>query len=253
MNLCDVPLARTARSRGSAASTCAAAAAGRRTTGSFSACGRNRSSSASEGLPARVEVVEELGADAYVFCAADLGERSIAARRQNRCANSRRQRRARLAEPAPRGGASLRPGRPASVWRPVTVDAPGSVFLAEIREQPDALGGCSTPRRVEEVSARLSAREPHVVRLVGHGSSDNAASYGVYAFGLEPPGRRFATRSRCPSTTEPTRLAGFDRRRLSQSGHTRRGRVRRAHARAGRADDRGHERAGRPARPRRET
>ena len=31
----------------------------------------------SAGLSARVEVVEELGADAYVFCAADLGERSV--------------------------------------------------------------------------------------------------------------------------------------------------------------------------------
>jgi multiple sugar transport system ATP-binding protein len=29
---------------------------------------------APDGLPARVEVVEELGADAYVFCAADLGD-----------------------------------------------------------------------------------------------------------------------------------------------------------------------------------
>ena len=29
-------------------------------------------------------------------------------------------------------------------------------------------------------------REVHLVRLVGHGSSDNAASYGVYAFGLLP-------------------------------------------------------------------
>ncbi|HLY50071.1 MAG TPA: TOBE domain-containing protein, partial [Solirubrobacteraceae bacterium] len=28
----------------------------------------------SEGLPARVEVVEELGADAYAFCVATLGE-----------------------------------------------------------------------------------------------------------------------------------------------------------------------------------
>src|SRR5205809_3851313 len=29
-------------------------------------------------------------------------------------------------------------------------------------------------------------RAPSVVRLVGHGSSDNAAAYGVYAFGLLP-------------------------------------------------------------------
>ena len=32
----------------------------------------------------------------------------------------------------------------------------------------------------------LAERAPNVVRLVGHGSSDAAASYGVYAFGLLP-------------------------------------------------------------------
>src|SRR5581483_9749607 len=32
----------------------------------------------------------------------------------------------------------------------------------------------------------LRRRPPAVVRMVGHGSSDNAASYGVYAFGLLP-------------------------------------------------------------------
>ena len=32
--------------------------------------------------------------------------------------------------------------------------------------------------------ARELARRPRLVRLVGHGSSDNAASYAVYAFGL---------------------------------------------------------------------
>jgi len=31
---------------------------------------------ASEGLPARVEVVEDVGADAYVFCSAELGGES---------------------------------------------------------------------------------------------------------------------------------------------------------------------------------
>ena len=69
----------------------------------------------------------------------------------------------------------------------MTVDAPGSVFLAEIREQPDALRRLLEHRdEYEEVAREAVAREPHVVRLVGHGSSDNAASYGVYAFGLEP-------------------------------------------------------------------
>jgi glutamine---fructose-6-phosphate transaminase (isomerizing) len=65
--------------------------------------------------------------------------------------------------------------------------APGKTFLAEIRDQPQAL-----LRLVEQASLYGEAahaaieRGPHIVRLVGHGSSDNAASYGVYAFGLEP-------------------------------------------------------------------
>ena len=68
----------------------------------------------------------------------------------------------------------------------MTLDAPGSVFLAEIREQPDALRRLLEHRdEYEEVAREAVAREPHVVRLVGHGSSDNAASYGVYAFGLQ--------------------------------------------------------------------
>ena len=71
---------------------------------------------------------------------------------------------------------------------PVPSDgAPGGQFLAEIHEQPAAL------RRLlahEEAIARAAAlvveRDARLIRLVGHGSSDNAASYGVYAFGLLP-------------------------------------------------------------------
>ena len=73
---------------------------------------------------------------------------------------------------------------------PVPVLAPrdgGARFLAEIREQPDAL---SRLLEHEESYARVAAliRERHAgtIRMVGHGSSDNAASYGVYAFGLLP-------------------------------------------------------------------
>ena len=60
-------------------------------------------------------------------------------------------------------------------------------LLDEIREQPAAL------RRLLEhdeefarVAAAARARRTSLVRMVGHGSSDNAASYGVYAFGLLP-------------------------------------------------------------------
>jgi glucosamine--fructose-6-phosphate aminotransferase (isomerizing) len=63
----------------------------------------------------------------------------------------------------------------------------GELFLAEIREQPMALRRLLEHRDTfGEVGRALRERAPDVVRLVGHGSSDNAASYGVYAFGLLP-------------------------------------------------------------------
>jgi glucosamine--fructose-6-phosphate aminotransferase (isomerizing) len=64
---------------------------------------------------------------------------------------------------------------------------PGSVFLREIREQPAAL-----ERLLEHaplyaaVATTMRERGLTTVRMIGHGSSDNAASYGVYAFGLLP-------------------------------------------------------------------
>ena len=70
---------------------------------------------------------------------------------------------------------------------PAEEHAPGSVLLGEIREQPAAL-----ERLLEHsdeyaaVAAVARERGLNLVRMVGHGSSDNAASYGVYAFGLLP-------------------------------------------------------------------
>jgi glutamine---fructose-6-phosphate transaminase (isomerizing) len=65
--------------------------------------------------------------------------------------------------------------------------APGAQFLAEIREQPEALAGLlAHDREFARVAATANARGASIVRMVGHGSSDNAASYGVYAFGLLP-------------------------------------------------------------------
>lgn len=62
----------------------------------------------------------------------------------------------------------------------------GQTFLAEIREQPAALRRLlGHQARYAEAAAAVRARGP-LVRIVGHGSSDNAASYGVYAFGLLP-------------------------------------------------------------------
>ena len=67
------------------------------------------------------------------------------------------------------------------------VAARGATMLAEINEQPRAvrrlLGHAD---RYAEVAAEARRRDVHLVRMVGHGSSDNAASYGVYAFGLLP-------------------------------------------------------------------
>jgi glutamine---fructose-6-phosphate transaminase (isomerizing) len=63
----------------------------------------------------------------------------------------------------------------------------GELFLEEIREQPRALLRLlEQEREFEAVSRALVERAPSVVRLVGHGSSDAATTYGVYAFGLLP-------------------------------------------------------------------
>lgn len=63
----------------------------------------------------------------------------------------------------------------------------GRQFLAEIHEQPKALRGLlEHASEFERVAAIARERGTSIVRMVGHGSSDNAASYGVYAFGLLP-------------------------------------------------------------------
>jgi glucosamine--fructose-6-phosphate aminotransferase (isomerizing) len=63
----------------------------------------------------------------------------------------------------------------------------GSRFLSEIREQPDALLRLlEHSPEYERVAEEIRARDATTIRMVGHGSSDNAASYGVYAFGLLP-------------------------------------------------------------------
>jgi glucosamine--fructose-6-phosphate aminotransferase (isomerizing) len=61
----------------------------------------------------------------------------------------------------------------------------GTQFLAEIREQPAALLRLLEHDAAFARAAKTAAgRDTAIVRLAGHGSSDNAASYGVYAFGL---------------------------------------------------------------------
>ena len=62
---------------------------------------------------------------------------------------------------------------------------PGAIFLSEIRGQPQSLARLlEHAKDYEAVGAQIARRAPGAIRLVGHGSSDAAASYGVYAFGV---------------------------------------------------------------------
>ena len=68
----------------------------------------------------------------------------------------------------------------------MTPATPGASFLAEIREQPQALLRLlEHADEYQDVAREALSRERDLVRLVGHGSSDNAASYGVYALGIQ--------------------------------------------------------------------
>ena len=65
--------------------------------------------------------------------------------------------------------------------------ARGADFVAEIHEQPAALRALLEHEGVyARVATTARNRGATTIRMVGHGSSDNAASYGVYAFGLLP-------------------------------------------------------------------
>lgn len=78
----------------------------------------------------------------------------------------------------------MTPAKPELTPDPVS---PGGLFLSEVREQPEAL-----LRLLEQeaefaaLSHTLAERAPAAVRLVGHGTSDAAATFGTYAFGLLP-------------------------------------------------------------------
>jgi glucosamine--fructose-6-phosphate aminotransferase (isomerizing) len=99
---------------------------------------------------------------------------------------------------------------------------PGARFLAEIHEQPDAL-----LRLLEHeadfarVAELMHRRDATTVRMVGHGSSDNAASYGVYAFGLRPHWTAFRDSiSLSVHYAMPLAMSGTTAIGLSQSGRT---------------------------------
>ena len=99
---------------------------------------------------------------------------------------------------------------------------PGSQFLAEIHEQPQALLRL-LEHEAEYARVAQLARErgPATVRMVGHGSSDNAASYGVYAFGLRPHWTAFRDSISLTVHYGTTLdMAGTTAIGLSQSGQT---------------------------------
>ncbi len=60
----------------------------------------------------------------------------------------------------------------------------GELLRSEIREQPDAMRRLLAESEIELAAKQFAARSPRVVRFAAHGSSDAAASYGVYTFGL---------------------------------------------------------------------
>jgi glucosamine--fructose-6-phosphate aminotransferase (isomerizing) len=99
---------------------------------------------------------------------------------------------------------------------------PGSRFLQEIREQPAALRRLlGHEAEIARIAAAMRERDARLVRFVGHGSSDNAASYGVYAFGLLP--RWTAMRDSITLTVHygtPLDMSGSTVIGLSQSGRT---------------------------------
>ena len=99
---------------------------------------------------------------------------------------------------------------------------PGACFLSEIREQPAALLRLlDQDTEIARIASVVRARDARLVRMVGHGSSDNAASYGVYAFGLLP--HWTALRDSITLTVHyetPVDMAGSTVIGLSQSGRT---------------------------------
>jgi glucosamine--fructose-6-phosphate aminotransferase (isomerizing) len=66
-------------------------------------------------------------------------------------------------------------------------EPPGQSLLAEIRDQPRALEALlEHAPEYARTAAAIASRGAKTIRIVGHGSSDNAAAYGMYAFGLLP-------------------------------------------------------------------
>ena len=98
----------------------------------------------------------------------------------------------------------------------------GAQFLSEIAEQPEALRRLvDRADEFQQVAASIRERCATTIRMVGHGSSDNAASYGMYAFGLLP--RWTALRDSISLTVyygAELDMTGCTALALSQSGRT---------------------------------
>jgi glucosamine--fructose-6-phosphate aminotransferase (isomerizing) len=73
-----------------------------------------------------------------------------------------------------------------------------STFEQEVREQPEVLARLLEQGRpaAEEAAAAIRAHDPHFVMIAARGSSDNAARYGQYLFGIQ---NRLAVASSAPS------------------------------------------------------
>ena len=99
---------------------------------------------------------------------------------------------------------------------------PGTRFVDEIREQPAALRRLlEHDAEIARIAGTMRDKGTRLVRMVGHGSSDNAASYGVYAFGLLPTWT--AMRDSITLTVHygrPLDMTGSTVIGLSQSGRT---------------------------------
>jgi len=123
-------------------------------------------------------------------------------------------------------------------------DIAGACFHEELVEQPDALlrllDGASA---VIDAGRAIRRRRPRFVRLVAHGSSDNAAVFGTYAFGLlagVPAFRASISMSVYYGADDGRALAR--RRAVAVGAHAGRRRIRRPGAAGRGADDRRDER-----------
>lgn len=103
----------------------------------------------------------------------------------------------------------------------MSVGARSNLMLAEIREQPEAIARLLVAPEPRQAGILVRDRKPRLVRFVAHGSSDNAAVYGSYAFAARLGAR--TTRASLSSLLAYDSLEPFDDDlvvALSQSGET---------------------------------